>query len=248
MKKNYKMIIQYDGSRYKGWQRLKDQDLTIQGKLQEVLDRLEGEFVDVTGSGRTDAGVHAMMQVANFHLSKDMTPEEIHAHLNRYLPDDIAVISVEEADDRFHARFNALNKTYRYVIRTSPVPDVFRRKYVYTYTDNELDINKMKRAAKDLVGIHDFYSFCGNTHIKKSTERELYSINISKDGDYITIDFTGNGFLQNMVRILTGTLIEVGSGKRPEDSMPSLIAARKRSEAGFMAPAQGLTLVNVNYE
>ena len=114
MKKNYKMVVSYDGSRYKGWQRLKDQDLTIQGKLQEVLDKLEGDFVDVTGSGRTDAGVHALRQVANFHLSKDMTCEEIHAYLNRYLPDDIAVISVEEADERFHARFNAISKTYRF--------------------------------------------------------------------------------------------------------------------------------------
>ena len=248
MKKNYKMVVSYDGSRYKGWQRLKDQDLTIQGKLQEVLDKLEGEFVDVTGSGRTDAGVHALRQVANFHLSKDMTCEEIHAYLNRYLPDDIAVISVEEADERFHARFNAISKTYRYTIRTSPVLDVFRRKYEYSYTDYPLDIKLMEKAASHLTGTHDFMSFCGNNHIKKSTERTLFSIDIKREGDLVIIDFTGNGFLQNMVRILTGTLIEVGAGLRDADSMDELIKARKRSEAGFMAPAKGLTLLKVVYE
>ena len=247
MKKNYKMVVSYDGSRYKGWQRLKDQDLTVQGKLQEVLDKLEGEFVDVTGSGRTDAGVHALNQVANFHLSVDMTPKEIHEYLNRYLPDDIAVISVKEASDRFHARFNALNKTYRYTIRTSPVLDVFRRKYEYQYVDHPLDLDAMKRAAGHLTGTHDFMSFCGNNHIKKSTERTLYSIDIKRDNDLVIIDFTGNGFLQNMVRILTGTLIEVGAGLRDADSMPSLLSVKKRSEAGFMAPAKGLTLLKVVY-
>ena len=154
---------------------------------------------------------------------------------------------VEEASDRFHARFNAINKTYRYTIRTSPILDVFRRKYEYQYVDHDLDLDAMRKAAEHLTGTHDFMSFCGNNHIKKSTERTLYSIDITRDNDLVIIDFTGNGFLQNMVRILTGTLIEVGAGLRDADSMPSLLSVKKRSEAGFMAPAKGLTLLKVVY-
>ena len=245
--RNFKMLIQYDGSRYKGWQRLKDNDLTIQGKLQEVLIRFAGEYIEIIGSGRTDAGVHAAGQIANFHMDTDSDPSDIKDYLNRYLPDDIAVCELSECAPGFHARFNAISKTYRYTIRTDNVPNVFRRKYEYTYTDRPIDIEKMKEAAAYLVGVHDFMSFCGNSHMKKSTEREIFSIDISKKGSLIVIDYTGNGFLQNMVRILTGTLIEVGTGVRAASSMPALLSAKKRSEAGFMAPPQGLCLLTVKY-
>ena len=247
MKKNYKMLIQYDGSRYHGWQYLKDQPMTIQGKLQEVLRRYAGDFTEVIGSGRTDAGVHAIGQVANFALDTSDTPEEIRGYLNRYLPDDIAVLSVEEADARFHARYNAHRKTYRYRIRTSAIPDVFERKYVYTYTEHELDIRLMQKAAAAVIGEHDFYSFCGNSHVKKSTIKTIYAISIYRKEDEIIIEVTGNGFLQNMVRILTGTLIEVGAGLRPPESMNSILDAHERSAAGFMAPPEGLALLSVEY-
>lgn len=245
--KNFKMIVAYDGSRYKGWQRLKDQDMTIQGKLQEVLMRFAGDYVEIIGSGRTDAGVHAHAQVANFHMNTNASASEIRNYFNRYLPDDIAVLTVEEVPDEFHARFKAVSKTYQYVIRTTNIPDVFKRKYQYTYTDYELDIDKMKEAAALLTGTHDFFSFCGNNHIKKSTERTLYSIDIYRQEDNIIIDYTGNGFLQNMVRIMTGTLIEVGAGLREASSMPDIIKAHERAKAGFMAPPQGLSLLQVRY-
>jgi len=245
--KNYKMVIQYDGSRYKGWQRLKDQDMTIQGKLEDILSIFDNRKVEVIGSGRTDAGVHAYGQVANFHIERKTSPEELLFYINNYLPEDIAVISVNEVDDRFHARYNAIEKTYRYCIWTSDIPDVFNRKYRYSYLDSPLDIALMKRASKDLVGRHDFFSFCGNSHMKKSTERTIFSIDINQNVDLITIDYTGDGFLQNMVRILTGTLIEVGAKKISAQSMTDVLAAKDRSKAGFTAPAQGLALLKVKY-
>ena len=245
--RNFKMLIRYDGSRYKGWQRLKDNDLTVQGKLQEVLNKFAGTYVEIIGSGRTDAGVHAKGQIANFHLDTTASPEELITYFNRYLPDDIAVIELKECAPGFHARFNAISKTYRYTIRTSNIPNVFKRKYEYTYTDYPLDVEKMKKAAAYLTGTHDFMSFCGNSHMKKSTERTIFSININEKESVINIDYTGNGFLQNMVRIMTGTLIEVGAGKRDPESIPSLLEGKKRSLAGFMAPPQGLCLMNVDY-
>ena len=149
--KNYKITVSYDGTRYKGWQVLKSTDATIQGKLQMVLSALAGHPVEVIGSGRTDAGVHAIGQVANFHLDEHFSAEEIFEDLNRHLPEDIAVTKIEEVDDRFHSRYQAVEKTYRYRIRTSPVPNVFERKFLYQYGQT-LDVDKMKKAAQALVG------------------------------------------------------------------------------------------------
>lgn len=170
--KNYKITVSYDGTRYKGWQVLKSTDATIQGKLQMVLSALAGHPVEVIGSGRTDAGVHAIGQVANFHLDEHFSAEEIFEDLNRHLPEDIAVTKIKEVDDRFHSRYQAVEKTYRYRIRTSPVPNVFERKFLYQYGQT-LDVDKMKKAAQALVGTHDFASFCGNRHMKKSTVRTI---------------------------------------------------------------------------
>lgn len=260
--KNIKITISYDGTRYKGWQVLKNEENTIQGKLQKVLESLTGEPAEVIGSGRTDAGVHALAQTANFHISEKslkkgyadnrlLSPDAagVLSYLNQYLPEDIAVTSAEEVEERFHSRYSAVSKTYRYRIHVSTIPNVFERKYLYTYTDFPLDTDQMEKAAGFLCGTHDFASFCGNKHMKKSTVRTIEKINIHKEnkGQEIVIDYTGDGFLQNMVRILTGTLIEVGSGRRTPDSMEELLAARDRRKAGYTAPAQGLSLLEVFY-
>ncbi len=245
--KNYRMTLQYDGTRYKGWQVLKNTDMTIQGKLENVLSQMAGEPVEVIGSGRTDAGVHAKGQVANFHMKAGFSLEEIWADLNRHLPEDIAVIKLEEVPERFHSRYHAVEKTYRYVIHTSFIPNVFERKYRYTYTE-PLNVALMRKAAEQLCGEHDFAAFCGNKKMKKSTVRNVKRIDIKEEKDCIIIDYTGNGFLQNMVRILTGTLIEVGRSERLWDSMKALLETKDRSQAGYTVPPQGLMLMKVYYE
>ncbi|RGI45667.1 tRNA pseudouridine(38-40) synthase TruA [Roseburia sp. OM04-10BH] len=244
---NYKMILQYDGSRYSGWQVQGNTEQTIQGKLQSVLEKMTGEEIEIHGSGRTDAGVHAMGQVANFKLQSAYEPEEIKRYCNQYLPEDIVVLEVSEVPLRFHSRLNAIKKTYCYRIFLGEKPDVFRRKYVTPVAEN-LDINKMKAAAEVLLGTHDFTSFCGNRHFKKSAVRTIYEIRLEEKTDELDIYFTGNGFLQNMVRILTGTLLEVGTGKQEVCEMKEILEGRNRSLAGTMAAAKGLVLVNVEYE
>lgn len=245
--KNYKIIIQYDGTRYKGWQGQKSTDATIQGKLEHVLSNMAGHVVEVIGSGRTDAGVHAAGQVANFKLEEHWSKEEIFATLNQYLPEDIAVISIEEVDERFHSRYQAIEKTYVYRIHNSKIPDVFGRRFSYQY-EEKLDIERMKKAAALLTGTHDFASFCGNKKMKKSTVRTIYQIQVEKEKDDIVISYTGNGFLQNMIRILTGTLIEIGSKRREVEEIPKILDGKNRELAGYTAPPQGLLLKEVRYE
>ena len=251
---NYMMTIEYDGSSYKGWQILSNTDNTIQGKLSDVLSRLAGTKIDVIGSGRTDAGVHAKGQVANFHMNPpdNMDEDMILSYLNRYLPDDIAVTKIQKVDDRFHARFSARQKTYLYRIHVNAIPNVFEKRYVYKYLDSELNLDLMREAAKKLVGTHDFMAFCSNKHMKKSSVRSIYDIRLEtvyKEDKLSEIDiyYTGNGFLQNMVRILTGTLIEIGRGDKSVDDIEAIIESRCRENAGFTAPAQGLMLMEVQY-
>lgn len=243
---NYKLTIQYDGSRYDGWQRQGNTDNTVQGKLEDVLSRLAGQPVELHGAGRTDAGVHAEGQVASVRLPGAYTPEEVENYVNRYLPENIAVTAVEEAEDRFHARLSAKGKVYRYSVRMGGVPDVFRRKYQYR-VEEPLDLEEMGKAAKLLCGTHDFRSFCSNKRYKKSTVRTVSSIEIKADGADLTLTYRGDGFLYNMVRILTGTLLEVGLGQRKAEDMPAVLAALDRTAAGKTAPAQGLCLVEVEY-
>lgn len=245
--KNYKMTIAYDGTRYKGWQILKDTDATIQGKLTHVITSIVGYPVEVIGSGRTDAGVHAKGQVANVLLKEEMSGEELLSRINQYLPEDIAVRCIEPSDVRFHARYHATEKTYRYRIHTSSIPNVFERKYVYTYVERPLNIELMREASQYLLGTHDFASFCGNKKMKKSTVRTITAIEISQLEDEIRLDFTGDGFLQNMIRILVGTLIEIGDGRRQPRDIIDILEKKNRSEAGYTAPAQGLTLMRVYY-
>lgn len=243
---NYKLILQYDGTKLNGWQKQGNTDNTIQGKLEAILQRMYGEAVEIHGSGRTDAGVHALGQVANFHAPSVYCPEKIQCELNEYLSKDIRVLKAEEAPERFHARLSAKAKTYEYRIDNGEVADVFSRKY--TMRENEpLDLEAMRKAAGYFIGSHDFKSFCANKKMKKSTVRTVSSIIIEEKAGIVTIRYTGNGFLYNMVRILTGTLIEVGRGKRRPEEIPGILEALDRGAAGFTAPPQGLFLVNVTY-
>ena len=243
--RNLRLDICYDGTRYRGWQRLPGKDDTIQGKIETTLSRILGEPIEISGSGRTDAGVHARGQVANFHCESTMPASEILANLRRYLPGDIGIYSCKDASPRFHARLNAKEKTYCYRIWNSEAPCVFDRRYV-TLLPETLDLAAMKAAAQYLLGEHDFSAFCGNAKMKKSTVRFIRSLEIKSVGEELRITVTGNGFLQNMVRIMTGTLIEVGRGERSADSIPGLFGG-KRADAGFLAPAQGLCLMEVTY-
>lgn len=245
MQRNYKFTIAYDGSRFFGWERQPDRD-TIQGKLESVLSRLQGAPVELIGAGRTDAGVHARAMVANALLDVAESPEEIRDYMNRYLPDAIAVREVKEAAPRFHARYKALGKTYRYTCFDGPVKPVFDRKYV-TLLDYQPDVERMRQAAALLQGEHDFASFCGNPRMKKSTVRLVDSIRIQRQKDRIIFTFHGTGFLQNMVRILVGTLLEVGRGLREPEEMTALLQARDRRLAGPTAPPEGLCLMKVDY-
>ena len=242
---NYKMILQYDGTRYRGWQVLPS-ELTIQGKLQDVLSKMAGYQVEVTGSGRTDAGVHAKGQTANFHLKEEWDEEKILSYLNQYLQEDIAVCEVKRVDERFHSRYQALEKTYLYRIHTGKIPEIFERRYVYDYKE-PLDVKRMRKAAEYLCGTHDFKSFCGNKKMKKSTVRTIFQIQIKELPGEIQIYYTGNGFLQNMVRIMSGTLIEVGLGRKRPEEVGEILEACDRKVAGPTAPAKGLCLLKVDY-
>ena len=243
--RNIRLDICYDGTRYKGWQRLTGVDNTIQGKLEQTLSRILGESIEISGSGRTDAGAHAAHQIANFHCESGMPCQEILSQLRRYLPEDIGIYSCSEASPRFHARLNARRKTYRYRVWNSPAPCVFDRRFVYVLPE-ELDLERMCIAAEYFLGERDFSAFNANKRFKKSTLRHIYNLEICRKGDEIEFLFTGNGFLYNMVRIMVGTLIEVGRGDRTPESILALFGG-KREEAGFLVPAQGLCLMEVEY-
>ncbi len=243
--RNLRLDICYDGTRYRGWQRLPGVENTIQGKLETALTRILGEPVEITGSGRTDAGVHARGQVANFHCESGMKTQEILLALRRYLPEDIGIYSCRDVPQRFHARLNAKGKTYRYRIWNSDAPCVFQRRYV-TVLEEKLDVTRMRQAAACFLGTHDFSAFCGNARMKKSTLRHIDALEIREQGGEVDITVTGNGFLYNMVRILAGTLVEVGLGMRTVESIPALFGGR-REDAGRLMPPQGLCLEEVEY-
>lgn len=244
--KNYMLILCYDGTRYSGWQRQGNTGDTVQAKLETLLSRILGQSVEVSGSGRTDAGVHARHQVCSFRADTEMSCEELLREMRLYLPEDIGALSLEEAPPRFHARLSCVGKTYVYRIWNSDEPNVFERRYMYAYP-GVLDTKAMSEAAALLCGEHDFTSFTSNRRMKKSAVRRLDSIEIKRLGNELRITLCGSGFLYNMVRIIVGTLIEVGSGKRRAGDIPAVLAAHSRSEAGFTAPAQGLILWDVRY-
>lgn len=243
--RNVRLDLCYDGTRYKGWQRSAGSDNTIQAKLETTLSRILNESIEIIGSGRTDAGTHAALQVANFHCTSGMPCEEILSQLRRYLPEDIGVYSCKNVSPRFHARLNAKTKTYVYRLWNSDAPCVFDRRYVYVDPET-LDLEQMRTAAGYFIGQHDFSAFCANKNMKKSTIRYIESFEITSDNDQLYFTVCGNGFLHHMVRIMVGTLLEVGRRERDADSIPELFGA-PRAQAGALVPACGLMLKEVTY-
>lgn len=248
IKRNIRLKIEYDGTRYQGWQKLgKNANAsTIQGKLESVLSKMTGESIQIIGSGRTDAGVHACGQVANFHTNCGFSCQEIKEYLMQYLPSDIGILTADEVSERFHSRLNAKQKTYQYRIAIPGTVNVFERKYLWKYPET-LDIEKMNEAAAFCLGTHDFMGFSSVKKTKKSTVRTISSIVVEEGPREIRISFTGDGFLYNMVRILTGTLAEIGSGARDPESILPVFQSKDRKDAGITAPPQGLFLMNVEY-
>ena len=243
--RNVRLDICYDGTRYRGWQRLANNDNTIQAKLEKTLSRILGEPIEISGSGRTDAGTHAHCQVANFHCNSAMPAEEILNQLRMYLPEDIGIYSCKNVSPRFHARLNAKTKTYRYRVWHSANPCVFDRRFVYI-CPADYDVEAMKLAARDYLGEHDFSAFCANKNMKKSTVRYIEKFEIYQTENELEFVVTGNGFLHHMVRIMVGTLLEIGRGVRDPRSISSLYGA-ERSQAGELIPSCGLCLMEVTY-
>lgn len=244
--KNFKLLLQYDGTRYQGWQRLADNDNTIQGKLECVLSRILDQPVTVSGSGRTDAGTHARGQVASFQADTVLSAAAILRQLRTYLPEDIGAVSLETASPRFHARLNASSKTYCYRVWNDAAPCVFDRRFVYQ-SPQRYDLARMQQAAALFLGEHDFLGFCANKHFKKSSVRRIDAFTVERVGQELRFTVTGDGFLHHMVRIMVGTLLEIGAGDREMASIPATLASRCRTDAGPTAPAKGLCLMEVRY-
>lgn len=248
MANNYKITLEYDGSNYSGWQKQKNTKATIQEKLENALSKVNKSKVAVIGSGRTDAGVHAAGQTANFFLDIEIPTYKIPIAINTHLPDDIICYKAEKVAMDFHARYDARGKKYRYRILNSNFNSVFVRNFVYK-VHQRLDVDLMRKGAEVFLGTHDFAAFCSAGSSVDSTIREIYSLDINaKPNGEIQIDISGNGFLYNMVRILVGTLIELAKGKRNPADLKEILAGCQRRKAGFTAPAKGLTLLEVFYD
>lgn len=245
--RNIKMTIEYDGSRYLGWQRLGDSEKTIQGKIENVLSQLLGTEIEIIGSGRTDAGTHARGQIANFKTENDMELSAIQEVLIKNLPQDIIVKKLEEVPERFHSRYHTNGKQYSYYVWNQPIPSAFERNYSFHFSE-KLDIEKMRKASENLTGKHDFLGFSALRKSKKSTLRNLEKITIEQKGDLLHFTFVGEGFLYKMVRILTGTLLEIGAGTLDLDAIDDVFQSGKRRDAGMAVPAQGLFLDEVSYD
>lgn len=246
--RNIQLIIEYDGSRYDGWQKVgtSAKSGSIQGKIEEVLEKMEETKVELIGAIRTEAGVHAYRQVANFHTDSKKRTYEIKQYLNRYLPRDIAVLEALEVDDRFHASFHAKAFIFEYRITIGEVPSVFDRKYNF-YCFKRPDMKLMKQAAEQLVGTHDFKAFSENKRMKKSTVRTISSIDIYGDEKEITVTIKGDDFWPNMVRILVGTILSVGLLEIAPEEIPNIIASGDREKAGKAVEPKGLFLSDVLY-
>ncbi|MBO9131000.1 tRNA pseudouridine(38-40) synthase TruA [Bacillus sp. 165] len=243
---NYKLTIQYDGGRYKGWQRLGNGENTIQGKIENVLSEMLGGKIEIIGCSRTDAGVHALAQIANVKIEENLSESEIKDYLNRYLPQDISVIEVVSVPERFHARYNSKTKTYLYKVWNEEYTNPFMRKYSM-HVQQKLDIEKMKSASQYFIGEHDFTAFSNAKSKKKSMVREIYSIDIEKNGGFIQIRVKGNGFLHNMVRKIVGMLIEVGAGNIEDENIKGILESKERNQVSALADASGLYLEKIDF-
>ncbi len=245
--RNIRLTLQYDGTNYFGWQRQKNTRQTISEILEDVLKKLLQEKVKLVAAGRTDAGVHAQAQTANFLTVSALSVPRIHQALNALLPEDIRVVKTQSAALDFNSRYSAKSKTYRYLILNRRCADVFRRRYVYHYPAPKLDVNAMRRAGYLLLGSHDFLSFKRTDKTKRSTVRELQKIRIARKGSFIRLEVTANSFLYHMVRNIAGTLIEIGKGKLSPENLKKILQAKDRKLAGPTAPARGLCLMKVKY-
>ncbi|MGF9909379.1 tRNA pseudouridine(38-40) synthase TruA [Brevibacillus fortis] len=243
--KRLRCVLAYDGTDFSGFQVQPDQ-VTVQGEIEAALNRVTGEDIQVFGSGRTDAGVHARGQVIHFDTSSNIPMDKWRFVLNNQLPDSIVIRTVEEVDASFHARFDVQVKEYRYCIDNNPVADVFRHRYA-DHVRFPLDVDAMQQAAHYLVGEHDFTSFCSAKTFVEDKVRTVYGLTVEKIGDEVWVTCRGNGFLYNMVRIIVGTLVEVGQGKRSPAELREILAACDREKAGKTAPAKGLTMWEVVY-
>ena len=245
MIRNFKLTIEYDGSAYHGWQRQAD-EASVQSEVEKALAVMTGQKIVVTGSGRTDAGVHALGQCANFRCDTHLTPAIFHKGLNALLPQDIVIISCERAEIAFHARYDVKTKRYRYCILNRPIASALRCRYAW-HIRKALDLFAMSDAGDYLVGEHDFKAFQGEGSPVRSTVRQVFSFSIDKEKDVITIEIEGNGFLRFMVRNIVGTLVSVGTGKISAEDFKRILSSKDRSMAGITAPPQGLFLVRVTY-
>lgn len=247
--RNIRLTLEYDGSRYAGWQKMpgKERMVTIQGKIEEVLEKMEGKPVEVIGAARTEPGAHAYGQIANFHTTTGRSVTEIKQYLNRYLPMDIAVLEAVEMPTRFHSSYLAKEFVYEYRVTTGEVPSVFERKYNY-YSFKRPDIDKMKKAAAYLIGGHDFKAFSDNRKMKKSTVRVMKDVSIYGDDRELLFIFTADDFWPHMVRILVGTLLAVGKGEMMPEEVERLLLSGDREAAGETVEARGLFLSEVRYE
>lgn len=244
--RNIRLIVKYDGSRYKGFQRLKDNDMTIQNKIESVLSKMTGEDIEIMGSGRTDMGVHSLGQVVNFKTNSDMSLEKMNEYLYRYLPEDMVIKDIKQVSDRFHSRYNAVSKTYLYKIYNDKYHDPFYRKYTLHIKDT-LDIKLMQEASDILVGKHDFTSFASSKSKKKSNIRQINKIDIIKQDNIVNIYINADGFLYNMVRIIVGCLIDIGLRKITKEDLKNMLEAKDRTKSSDTAQAKGLYLYEVFY-
>lgn len=242
---NYKMKLQFEGTRYLGWQKQKTNSNTVQGKLESVLEKLFEEKIQVIGGSRTDSGVHALEYIANFNAKQNLEPKKVQEYLAMYLPDDIRIIEISFTNDRFHARYNSKSKTYLYKIDNSAYGSVFEKRFAW-HIDKELDIEKMQEAALLIIGKHDFKGFT-NKSKNKNTVRNVQDIKIQKNGEIVEIFVKGESFLLNMVRIIVGTLKEVGLSERSIESINEIFETKDREIAGERAVAKGLFLVKSEY-
>ena len=244
--RNIKLTIEYDGKDFNGWQKQPNK-LNIQGTIEQAIKNITGEDVELNASGRTDAGVHALGQVANFKTNSEIPIEKFAIAINSKLKKSIVIKKAEEVDERFHSRLNCKRKTYRYIINNSPEGTAIYR-YLETHIPQKLDIKKMEQALKYFEGEHDFKAFKASGTSSKSSVRTIYKTQIYKKEDRIIIELTGNGFLYNMVRIIAGTLVDVGLGKIEPPQIENIIKEKKRENAGKTLPPNGLYLVSVEYE
>lgn len=243
---NYRLLIQYDGGRYKGWQRLGNGENTIQGRIEGVLTKLYGQEIEIIGASRTDAGVHAIGQVANFKAKENLAELDIKGFLNKNLPEDISIKEVKLVSENFHSRYNTKDKTYLYKIWNREYANPFLRRYSMQVKDR-LNLNKMKQASQFLIGKHDFTAFTNAKSKTKSMIREIYSIDMEETEGLIEIRLQGDGFLHNMVRRIVGTLIRIGLDEIEASAMPQILNSQERKQAGYMAEACGLYLEKVEY-